>query len=282
MGILDGLGNLGLGNLQKMDVYEEKKEQAEDKAEKKEEKKFQESSVLLDKSEVCPVCEAKFKTKIVRSGRFKMIGQDTDLRPKYQPLDILKYDAVVCPNCGYAALNRFFKFMMPSYAKAIQENITSNWKGMEQTGDFYTYDDAITQHKLALANTIVKGAKDSEKAYTCLKLAWLFRGKYESLEPGSENYEAQVKEAKAQERELLENAYAGFVNAYSTEDFPMCGMDELTVTYLLAELARRIGKLEEASRFVSTVLTNRNASDRIKERARDVKEMIMQVKEGKK
>ena len=282
MGILDGLGNLGLGNLQKMDVYEEKKEQEQEtQTAKKEEKKFDESSVLLDKSEECPVCGAKFKSKHVRSGRFKAVGSDTDLRPKYQPLDVLKYDAVVCPACGYAALSRFFKFMMPSYEKAIKENISANWQGMEPTGDFYTYDDAITQHKLALANTIVKGAKDSEKAYTCLKLAWLYRGKAETLEPTAENYEAQLKEAKAQEKELLENAYAGFVNAYSTEDFPMCGMDELTVTYLLAELARRAGKLDEASRFVSTVLTNRNASDRIKERARDVKEMIMKAKEGK-
>lgn len=282
MGILDGLGNLGLGNLQKMDVYEEKKEQEQEQAVKKEEKKFDEASVLLDKSEECPVCGAKFKSKHVRSGRFKAIGSDTDLRPKYQPLDVLKYDAIVCPQCGYAALSRFFKFMMGSYEKAIKENICANWQGMEPLGDFYTYDNAITMHKLALANTIVKGAKDSEKAYTCLKLAWLFRGKYETLEPSAENYEAQVKEAKAQERELLENAYAGFVNAYSTEDFPMCGMEEITVTYLLAELARRVGKLDEASRFVSTVLTNRNASDRIKERARDVKEMIMQAKEGKK
>lgn len=281
MGILDGLGNLGLGNLQKMDVYNKEEQKQEEQAAKKEEKKFDEASVLLDKSEECPVCGAKFKSKHVRSGRYKSIGSDTDLRPKYQPLDVLKYDAIVCPECGYAALSRFFKYMMPSYEKAIKENITANWQGMEPAGAFYTYDDAITQHKLALANTIVKGAKDSEKAYTCLKLAWLFRGKYETLEPTAENYENQVKEAKLQEQELLKNAYAGFTNAFSKEDFPMCGMEEITVTYLLAELARRIGDLDQASRFVSMVLTNRNASDRIKDRARDVKEMILQAKEGK-
>ena len=80
------------------------------------------------------------------------------------------------------------------------------------------------------------------------------------------------------ETELLANAYAGFSSAFMNEDFPMCGMDELTITYLLAELARRTGKLEEASRYVSRVLTSRQANERIKERARDIKDLINQSK----
>lgn len=276
MSILSGLDQFGLGKLQNVEVYdEEEKKKKEAAAEKKpEEKKFAEESVLLEKSQKCPVCDSDFKTKIVRSGRFKMIGQDTDLRPKYQPLDILKYDAVVCPYCGYAALSRFFKLMMPAQAKMIQENISANFNGLEESGDFYTYDDAIARHKLALANTVVKKAKDSEKAYTCLKLAWLCRGKAETLDESAADYQEQVDALKKEETELLANAYAGFASAYSNEDFPMCGMDELTVTYLLAELARRTGKLDEASRYVSRVLTSRAANERIKERAREVKEMI--------
>lgn len=58
----------------------------------------------------------------------------------------------------------------------------------------------------------------------------------------------------------------------------MCGMDETTTTYLIADLARRIGKYEESSRWVSKVLTSRSASDRIKDKARDIKEMINQQK----
>ena len=61
----------------------------------------------------------------------------------------------------------------------------------------------------------------------------------------------------------------------------MCGMDEITVTYLIAELARRIGKYDESSRWISRVLTSREASERIKNKAREIKEMINKQKEKK-
>lgn len=278
MSILNGLEQLGLGKLENVNVYESEEEKKAEAEKKEEKKEFAEESVLLDKSMKCPVCDQDFKTKTVRSGRSKMTSQDTDLRPKYQPLDVLKYDAVVCPFCGYAALNRFFKFVMPAQQKMIQDNISANFTGIDTTAAFYSYDEAITRHQLALANTIVKKAKASEKAYTCLKLAWLCRGKAESLDQSAADYASQKEELQKEENELLANAYDGFVNAYSNEDFPMCGMDELTVTYLLAELARRTGKLEEASRYVSKVLTSRQASERIKERARDVKDLINAAK----
>ena len=83
-----------------------------------------------------------------------------------------------------------------------------------------------------------------------------------------------LKELKQQEKELLENAYTGFETAFSKESFPMCGMDEITVSYLLAELARRIGKFEESSRWISRVLISRDANDRIKNRAREIKELL--------
>ena len=168
--------------------------------------------------------------------------------------------------------------MLPAQAKMIKENISANFKGLSNSGSFYTYDDAIARHQLALANTVVKKAKDSEKAYTCLKLAWLCRGKAESLPKETPDYENQIKQLPQEETELLANAYDGFMSAFSKEDFPMCGMDETTTTYLIADLARRIGKYEESSRWVSKVLTSRSASDRIKDKARDIKEMINQQK----
>lgn len=244
----------------------------------KAEPQVKEEDVLFDKTYTCPVCDSEFHTKVVRTGRIKLVSQDTDLRPKYSMVDSLKYDAVVCPKCGYAALSRFFKFVMPAQAKMIKENISANFKGLSDSGNIYTYDDAIARHQLALANTVVKKAKDSEKAYTCLKLAWLCRGKAENLPKDTPDYENQIKQLQKEETELLANAYDGFMSAFSKEDFPMCGMDETTTTYLIADLARRIGKYDESSRWVSKVLTSRTASDRIKDKARDIKEMINQQK----
>ncbi len=276
--LFSGLEKLGLGKLEKMDVFEEKDEK-KTADNKPAEQKVSEEDLLFDKSYHCPVCDTDFHSKVIRTGKVKLLSQDSDLRPKYQLVDSLKYDALVCPNCGYAALSRFFKYMMPTQAQMIRDNISKNFSGLKPTGNTYTYDDALLRHQLALANTVVKKAKASEKAYTCLKIAWLCRGKAESLPKDTPDYDKQIKELQNEENELLANAYAGFNEAFSKEDFPMCGMDEMTLTYLVAELARRIGKYEESSRWVSRVLTSREANDRLKDKARDIKELLNKEKE---
>lgn len=274
MSLFQGLDQFGLGKLEEMSVFEEEKSKKEDASGASAAPKITEEDLLFDKSFTCPVCDGEFHSKMVRTGKVKLLSADTDLRPKYQLVDSLKYDALVCPKCGYAALNRFFKFMLPAQAKMIKENISKNFSGLTPTGNTYTYDDAIARHQLALANAVVKKAKPSEKAYTCLKMAWLFRGKAETLPKDTPNYDEFIKELKTNETELLSNAYDGFMVAFSKESFPMCGMDETTVTYLIADLARRIGKFDEASRWISRVLTSRQANERIKNKARDIKELI--------
>lgn len=278
MGLFSGLEQFGLGKLEKVDIYEEEAKK-ESTSGKSVENQISEEDLLFDKSFTCPVCDTQFHSKMVRTGKVKLLSADTDLRPKYQLVDSLKYDALVCPKCGYGALSRYFKFMMPAQAKLIRENISKNFSGLKQTGNTYTYDDAIARHQLALVNTVVKKAKASEKAYTCLKMGWLCRGKAESLPKETTDYDKQIKELAAQERELLANAYDGFMTAFSKENFPMCGMDEITVTYLIADLARRTGRYEESSRWISKVLTAREANERIKNKAREIKELLNQQKE---
>ena len=226
----------------------------------------------------CPVCDNEFKSKSVKTGKVKLLGADSDLRPKYQLVDSLKYDAIVCPSCGYSALNRFFNYMTAPQAKLIKDQITINFRGIENEGEIYTYDEAIARHKLVLVNTIVKKAKNSERAYTCLKIAWLLRGKAETLPADTDNYDKEIAKLKSEEDEFIYNAYEGFTTAFSKEMFPMCGMDENTVTYLVADLARRCGKFDEAGRWISRVLIARDANERIKSKARDLKELIVQNK----
>lgn len=279
MGIFSGLEALGLGKLKNTDIYkdEEQKKNGED-GEVHKEKRYQvtEEECVFDKKMKCPVCDNEFKTKTVKTGRVKLIGQDTDLRPKYQIMDSLKYDAVLCPHCGYAALNRFFNYVSNVQAKMIREQIGATFKGGDQSDkSVYTYDEAIMRHKLALLSTVVKKGKASERAYVCLKLAWLTRGKSETLPEDTEEI-VQVREVlHKEETEYLENAYEGFTVAFSKEDFPICGMDELTVSYLVSDLARQLGKYGEAKRYISRVLMSRESNERIKSKARNLKELIM-------
>ena len=145
MGLFSGLEKMGLGKLNKLEVFEE--DTAKKGAKKGEESqqaskpKVTEEDLLFDKSYTCPVCNNEFHSKMIRTGKVKLLSADTDLRPKYQLVDSLKYDALVCPSCGYAALSRFFKFMMPAQAKLIRENITKNFSGLPKTGNHTEYSN---------------------------------------------------------------------------------------------------------------------------------------------
>lgn len=274
--LFSGLDSLGLGNLSEMNVYEvdDTKEKGKKQKEEVKEPEIREADFLFDKAYVCPVCDKEFKNKTVRTGKAKLIAADSDLRPRYQIVDSLKYDVVACPHCGYAALNRYFSYMTAAQAKQIKTQISSGFKGLAPEGEIMTYDESITKHRLALVNAIVKHAKPSEKAYTCLKTAWLLRGKAETMPESTPNRDAEIKKLQEEERDFLENAYNGFMEAFPRELFPMCGMDEHTVSYLVADLARRIGKYEDATHWVSKVLVSRSANDRIKAKARELKDMI--------
>ena len=235
----------------------------------------QEQDFLFDKSYTCPICEKEFKARTVKIGKARLIGSDLDLRPKYEQVDLLKYDVIMCPACGYAALSRFFKYVTSPQAKNIKAAISASFKPQQEQKEIYTYDEALERYKMALVNAIVKQAKSSEKAYICLKTAWLLRGKAEHLDKSLPDYEAQKKQCEDQENEFLRNALEGFLAARQTEGYPMCGMDEPTVDYLIAVTAMRFEQYDVSSRLITGILTSSNANPRMKDKARDIKEMLM-------
>lgn len=275
--LFKGLEEFGLGNLsKKIEIYEEKNETDTKQSLLKKPVPITEEEVLFEKTFNCPVCGNDFKSKMVKSGKVKLLTQDTDLRPVFQHVDPLKYDAVVCPRCGYAALNRFFKYLTDTQISLIKSTISASFKGLSGSGDTLSYDEAITRHKLALVNSIVKKSKTSERAYICLKTAWVIRGKIENLSTEEETSENQmaIKNLQKEEEEFIQKAYEGFNEAILKEAFPMCGMDESTVSLLIADLARRTHKYEEASRWLSKILVSRNSNERIKEKAREIKDLM--------
>ena len=198
-----------------------------------------------------------------------------DLRPRYEQIDMLKYDVIMCPSCGYAALSRFFKYLTSPQAKNIQKTISATFKPQKETAETYTYDEALERYKLALANAIVKQAKASEKAYICLKTAWLLRGKAENLDSEQPDYEEQKKKCQEEEDEFLRNALEGFLAARQAESYPMCGMDEPTVDFLISVTAMRFEQYDVASRLISNLVVSKTVNPRMRDKARDVKEMLM-------
>ena len=242
-----------------------------------ERKEPEEKDFLFDKSYTCPVCDTEFKTKTIKVGKAKLLGTDSDLRPKYDKVDSLKYDIILCPHCGYAALARYFKVITPPQAKLVKENISKGFKAIPEH-PIYSYDDAMERYKLALANAIVKRGKASEKAYICLKMAWIARGKMEQLDITDAAYDEQMRLCQADEMELLKSALEGFLAARQSESFPMCGMDETTVDYLISVTAIKFEKYDVAAKLISGILLSPNANARMKDKARDLKQQILDAK----
>lgn len=271
--LLSGLSSLGLGKLEGMSLFEEEK-QPEAEA-KPQEPLVVEKDVIYDRGYECPVCDKKITAKTVKAGKCKLSHTDLDLRPVYEGVDVVKYDVVVCPHCGHATLTRYFKPLTSMQLKLVKENISKNFKMQIQEGEIIEYEDALKRYQLALANAIVKKARASEKAYICLKSGWLLRGWQESLGNTPEE-EKKKAELKKQEKEYLQNAFEGFVNAVQSENFPMCGMDEPTVDYLMAVLAMKFEKYDVASKLIGSILTSPSASSRMKDKTRDLKDMIIE------
>lgn len=275
--LLSGLEAFGIKGINSKDMFvEEEKEVEKVEVQNAKVEEFHEADALFDKNYECPICEEKFAAKTIRTGRTRAIKMDVDLRPMYEPVDGLKYDAILCPHCGYAALSKYFGKITNLQRKNIKETICVNFKKSNRVeGDFYTYDEAIAIHKVALANAIAKKSVASEKAFICLKIAWLFRGKMEHATVADGDLLILKEECEKNEREFLQSAYEGFTAARQNEMPPICGMDDPTLEYLLAVNAMKFGDNEIAAKLIGSVLISTQASSRLKDKARDLKQMLI-------
>ncbi|MCR4741069.1 MAG: DUF2225 domain-containing protein [Lachnospiraceae bacterium] len=289
MGIFSGLEALGLDKIVGDDLFEteareaEEKKKADERAARNElkvhtPKILTEGDYIFLKTYKCPCCRTDFKNPTVKSNKARLIKQDTDLRPIYRDIDPLKYDVVMCPNCGYAALTSYFdKITMPQ-VKLVRAGISSHFTPREFE-TILDYSDTYLRYQLALGNAMVKRSRASEKAFICLKTAWILRGYRERL-LSPDNTEGPVNEAtitalEKDEAEFINKAYEGFVEARANETPPICGMDTVTMDYLVAALAYKTGNLDNAARLVSSILLKNTVGKHTKDSARELKDMII-------
>lgn len=127
--------------------------------------------------------------------------------------------------------------------------------------EYTTIEEAILKHKLALVACITRKSKIGEQAYISLYIAWLYRDL-------GNTHEAH---------DFLERAYAVLCEAFSTDSFPILGMDELTFTYLIAAVAYELDKKEACKQYLSTVLSAVGFPPRIKDHALNLKQKLVSV-----
>ena len=194
-GIFSGLEKMGLGNISGGDLFEDPSKKEVNVKKNEPQKKLvlaNEEDYLFDKKYKCPICDSDFEAKTVRTGKVRMKAVDVDLRPDYSEVDQNKYDIIACPECGYAALGRYFTTLTKYQIDDIRSKICMNYKKQPFNEPIYSYDHAKKLYQLALANAVVKKAKNSEKAYICLKTAWVVRGETQRLDPSAADYEQKA------------------------------------------------------------------------------------------
>ena len=212
---------------------------------------------IFDKEVICPVCQHKFKTKVVKTKSPRIASKDSDFFIRYSVANPYFYDVWICNSCGYAAMKIDFD-KIKSYKKdLILKNITSKWKPRDYP---VILDEklAIERYKLALLNAVVGEFNSSTKAMILLKIAWMYR----------------LLEDKTHEDVYLKQALDSFKDAYTKENFPMYGLERESLMYLIGELNRRLGNNNEALIWYSKVLTTIGASYKIKELSRNGKDLI--------
>ena len=280
--ILSGLAKFGLDENLVNSLFEDESshgKKGDEPAEKKVVEPPKETDFLLLKSVRCPICDGTFRTPVIKSGRAKRKEPDLDLRPRFEYIDTNKYDIASCPKCGFTAMHRYFGNMAPVQAKLIREGVLSKFKTPPAKNitelEIMNYDAAIELYKIALYTSVVKKAKNSEKAYTCLKIAWLLRGKIEELSVDAEKNKEAIAACKKDYDTFYQQAFDGFVKAMSSETYPMAGMDQSTVDLLIAAMAFNLGQYEYAARFVSSLIVSNTAPGNVKNRAHDLKEKII-------
>ncbi|KEH99256.1 hypothetical protein Z962_03705 [Clostridium botulinum C/D str. BKT12695] len=212
---------------------------------------------LYDKKISCPICDNEFTVKALKTSSYKMKSRDSDFFIRYELINPYFYDVWLCNTCGYAAMKSDFVKIRSYQKDDILNNITSKWKGREYPVP-YNIDIAIERYKLSLLNYFYMDARDSQKAMNCLKLSWMYR----------------LKDDNENEQLYLREALEGFKEAYFNEDFPIFGMKRFTVMYLIGELNRRIKNDKDALLWFGNVITSQAADRKIKDLARDQRDLI--------
>ena len=190
---------------------------------------------IYSKKLTCPVCTNKFTSMKSMDSKLRVEKMDSDFLTYYKGENIpLKYSVFVCPKCGYSAIENSFNNMNARKKQIIKDKITKKWVEKDYTGK-RTIQEAIICYKLALYCGEVLALKKVELAGICLKIAWLYRMNDDE-----------------REKRFLKFSVELYEKSYSEED---SNMDELTLTYLIGELYRRIGNIDQATNWMGKVVS---------------------------
>lgn len=222
-----------------------------------------EISPYYQKSIECLHCKKQFKTTKVRSKFVKVESYTSDFQPIYQNKEVnpLLYNIFVCEHCGFSFTEEFSKYFAPGMKDEIQEKIANKWIPRSY-GEERSIEEGILTYKLSIFCGTIKKEKFINIAGLALRTAWLYR----------------LQQKHKEEQRFLEIARDRYENSYINGDFSGTQMSETRVLYLIAELSRRIGDVDYATRYFSKVIEKQSTSfepkivEMAKERWQEIRE----------
>lgn len=234
-----------------------------------------EKTLLLDRTYTCPICDKKIKVKSVKTNVAKFVGTGPDLRPSHSNINVTKYEVASCNYCGYTALVKDFPNTTQIQRKLLREKIQANYKSREEVPcDSYSVETAISRLKMALLCTVSKAGKESEIGNICLKISWLYQDLVDELSEAEPDYEDKKTAYLAEAHNQAMNAYEHLSKARMEENYPIAGMNESTLDYLLSYFAYEKGEYQTSMQYLSGVVTTRGISPRLKDKCLELKELV--------
>jgi uncharacterized protein (DUF2225 family) len=202
--------------------------------------------VLYDKKFVCPLCEAAFTSKKIRSRYIKPLRLETDFCQIFAPGDPnpLYYYVIICPACSYGFYEdsaRIPAQVRERVRKALEDWRLSHAKSFCQERSLF---DVIAVYLLALTLADMINESQINRAGLNIRLAWLFR----------------AQEDRAREEVYLERALKHYEQSYINGDFAKTNTTEIQLLYMIGELYRRFKNYGEAVRYFGMVVHHEDRS----------------------
>lgn len=225
---------------------------------------------LYDKHYNCMLCKEPFTTKKIRSRFIKVKKYDTDFCPTYasEENNPMLYYINVCPHCGFSFSDDFNPYFAPGTLENIIRNVCEKWVPTEVYSKDRDILTAIKTLKLASYCATLKKEKHIVIAGIYMRIAWLYR-RLENLE---------------QEMRFTKLGLNEYIESYTADDFLTKQVSEVRVLYMIGELSRRTGDIDQAVKYFSKVIEKQNNTlekqvvDWAKERWYEIRDVKKEMK----
>ena len=204
----------------------------------------------------CPICGQS--TRVVKT-RARLVKErtDEDFCVHYKDFNPYYYRVWICEHCGFAGDEKTFTSQMPDRDRQKIKKFLNGKKVSVAFTENRDLPEAVASFRLAIFFLDLIDASFSRRAGLYLGLAWIYR----------------FAEDEERENETIRKAAELYDHSIMTERYPIGGMTDLMVIYILGAIYFRIGDFEKCTQYLSRLIGNkeiRTTEPKLYDKARDL------------